>query len=265
MHKMVAAASIAMALLVSCRREATAPVAPPTATASQEPAELRPPVATASSATASVAPSQSPAETPAAAASPGSAILAATYPPRDACAKLPGFASFRDKLFAAARARDVDAFAALADPAVHLDFGGGAGLDELKKRLAARDAPLWSEIDALAGLGCAADKGVATLPWIFARVPERADPYKTMLVTGSHVPLRAKAAASAPAKAELDWALVTLAGASFDPKARFAEVVAPGGARGFVETVKLRSILDYRLIADRSGGEWKITALIAGD
>jgi len=251
----------ALALLVSCERKAARRA--PAADAASAPAPaLQAPVA-AATANEEPTPQPEPVASPTEAAIP--AAKATPYPPRDECAKLPGFAAFRDRLSAAAKARDAEAFAALADPGVHLDFGGGAGLDELKKRLAAKDAPLWAEIDALAGLGCAVDKGVATLPWIFARVPESADPYKTMWVTGEDVRLRAKAAASAPGKARLEWALVTLAGDSFDPKAAFAEVLAADRSRGFVETAKLRSILDYRLIADRSGGEWKITALIAGD
>lgn len=86
-----------------------------------------------------------------------------------------------------------------------------------------------------------------------------------MLVTGVKVPLRVRPSAKVPAVRELDWALVTLAGASFDPRTAFAEVAAGDGTRGFVETARLRSLLDYRLIADRQSGEWKIAALIAGD
>ena len=59
---------------------------------------------------------------------------------------------------------------------------------------------------------------------------------------------------------------MTLEGQGFDPAARYAEVTAADGSRGFVATAKLRSILDYRLIADKAeGGEYRITALIAGD
>jgi hypothetical protein len=198
----------------------------------------------------------------------GAPVAASTavpsYPPRDECARLPGFAGFRDKLFAAARAKDPEALAALVQPSVHLDFGGGAGVEELRKRLADPGTALWSELADLASLGCAADRGVATLPWIFARVPETADPYKTMLVLGTEVPLRAKGGVEGKVLLTLDWSLVEIAGTGFDPKAPSTEVTV-GGSRGFVETAKLRSIIDYRVIADRSTGDWRITAFIAGD
>ena len=64
----------------------------------------------------------------------------------------------------------------------------------------------------------------------------------------------------------LDWALVTLKGDGFDPAAKYAEVTATDGSTGFVATAKLRSLLDFRLIADKAdGGTYRITALIAGD
>ena len=192
--------------------------------------------------------------------------LAASYPPRDECAKLPGFAAFREALFAAVAKRDAAALARLADPAVNLDFGGGSGPDELRKRLEGNPA-LWGELAALADLGCAADGGVATLPWIFSRMPDSVDAFQTLLVTGSGVPLRVKPAADARELAKLDWALIEAVGPP-DSAAALREVTSgpkSEGVRGFVESAKLRSLLDYRLIADRQDGEWKVTAFVAGD
>ena len=188
------------------------------------------------------------------------------YVPRDECVTLPGFATFREAVFAATAKRDGEALAALADPDIRLDFGGGAGRDELRKRLVDPKSGLWSEIAALAPLGCAADGTVATLPAIFSRVPDDVDPGRTMLVTGSAVPLRGKPSPGAPMVRTLDWALVTLKGDGFDPASKYAEVTAADGSSGFVATAKLRSLLDYRLIADKTeGGAYRITALIAGD
>jgi hypothetical protein len=261
----------ASALLAGCgeRAERGRPVQQSSASAAPDirPAPaLQPPIDPGPS--LSPSPSAEPSASPDAVPAPGSTSAAGTaiarYPPRDECARLPGFAAFRDKLSAAAKAKDPEALAALADPAVHLDYGGGAGVEELRKRLTDPRTALWSELADLLSLGCAADRGVATLPWVFARVPETADPYKTMLVLGTGVPLRETAAAKAKPMRTLDWALVEIAGTGFDPKAPYTEVTV-GGARGFVETSKLRSIIDHRVIADRSGGEWRITAFIAGD
>jgi hypothetical protein len=168
-------------------------------------------------------------------------------------------------LEAAVAARDAEGLVALADAAVRLDFGGGAGSEELKKRLADPDLTLWEELDAVLPLGCAADGSIATMPWIFSRMPDGIDPYRGMLVVGDAVPLRRRAAAGAPESQRLGWTIVTLAGDEFNAKARFAEVIAPGGVHGFVESAKLRSLIGYRVIADHVDGAWKITAFVTGD
>jgi hypothetical protein len=52
----------------------------------------------------------------------------------------------------------------------------------------------------------------------------------------------------------------------FDPKARYTRVTTQGaGAKGYIATSELRSLLARRLIAERKGGAWKISALVSGD
>ena len=249
--------AVGLALLAGCDRAEPAPEP----VGSRIPESLAAPVAPSASPPATPAPSATPTAEPSAIAKP-----LATYPPRDECAKLPGYSAFRDAVFAATAKRDGEALVALADPDVHLDFGGGSGREELRKRLADPKSGLWGEIAALAMLGCAADGTVATLPAIFSRVPDDVDAARTMLVTGSEVPLRRKPSPAALEVRKLDWALVMLKGDGFDPAARYAEVTAADGSSGFVATAKLRSLLDYRLVADKTeGGTYRITALIAGD
>ncbi len=192
---------------------------------------------------------------------------AASYPPRDDCAALPGWPAFRAKLEKAVGARDADALAAITDPDVRLDFGGGAGVEELRQRLIDPDYRLWDELTALLSLGCGQqDGGAAALPWIFANSPADVDPYTGMLVLGSTVPAHARPEPTSPVTARLDWAVVDLAGSYEGPGKPFIEVTLPNGAgTAFVETAKLRSLVDYRLLATRTPQGWRITALIAGD
>ena len=257
--------AIALLLLAACGKGEPSQ-APPSASPAANPPGLVVPVAPVAEPEPS--PSASPSVSPSADApgAPATPALPMSYPPRDECAKLAGFAAFRDKLFAAAKAKDIEAFVGLADPAIHLDFGGGAGVDELRKRLSDPKAPLWGEVSQLAALGCAVDGGLATLPWIFSRLPDGYDDAATaMYGAGPQLILRSKPSAASRPLATLTWPVVELEGTGFDPKAAFAKVKLSDGTVGYLETAKLRSLLDYRLVAERQSGQWRITALIAGD
>lgn len=202
------------------------------------------------------------------AADTASALPAMALPPRDDCTALPGWSAFRGKLEQAVQARDGAALAALSSPDVTLDYGGGHGPAQLQKRLSApTGAAIWTDLARIMPLGCAVEKDLVVMPWFFWNVPEEVDPGMTMLVTGEGVPLRAKASDKAEEIDRLDWSLVSLAPRpGFDPAARYTAVITGKPQRkGWIETAKLRSLLARRIIAERKSGEWKISALVAGD
>ena len=145
--------------------------------------------------------------------------------------------------------RDADALAALTGPAVRLDFGGGAGVKETRQRLGDKEYKLWDEIAALLPLGCAELDGDSAMPWIYAKGPELEDPYSAMPALGPAVPAFAKPDASSSVAAMLNWAIVTV-DAYQDPAKLFAKVNLRGGGKAaYVETARLHSLIDYRLIA----------------
>jgi hypothetical protein len=192
------------------------------------------------------------------------ALAKGEWAPRDECGSVEGAAQFRERLAAAVEARDADALVALAAEDIALDFGGGAGAAELRARLADPDRPLWDELDALMTLGCAAsDEGGITIPWYFAQDLGDTDPFAAFLVTGEDVPVLAGPSASAERKGAISWDLVEVT--AYDPEARFLPVKVAEDATGFIASDKLRSLVDYRLIASSRNGRWRITAFIAGD
>ncbi|MFY7835180.1 MAG: hypothetical protein ACOVQ0_02700 [Novosphingobium sp.] len=191
------------------------------------------------------------------------ALAGIRYAPRDDCADKPGWPAFHKSLVTAIKARDAEAFAALATPDIALDYGGGSGTAELKKRLADPEAGLWQELSAILPLGCAVEGGLAAMPWVFWNVPEAVDSYNAMLVLGDETPLREKPGSEAISP--VGWFIVGIDPMSFDPKAKATRVTLDNGRKGWIETAKLRSLLDYRLIAEPKDGVWRITAFIAGD
>jgi len=186
------------------------------------------------------------------------------FAPRDECRAVEGASAFRAQLAAAIRARDTDKLVALAAPDVKLDFGGGAGTAELRSRLAEQDRGLWDELDKLMELGCAAnDEGGITLPWFFGQDIGTRDPMMTMIVTGEDVPTFASATAPEP-NGTLSWDAVELVGGLMPDRPR-QQVKTVDGKSAFVATDRLRSVIDYRLVASSRDGKWSFTSLIAGD
>ena len=49
------------------------------------------------------------------------------------------------------------------------------------------------------------------------------------------------------------------------PDDPFQHVATTEGVKGYIETGKLRSLLDYRLLATRRNGKWSVVSLVAGD
>ena len=184
--------------------------------------------------------------------------------PRDECGELEGAADFRNRLAEAVRLRDANAVAALAADDIQLDFGGGAGAAEFKKRLNEPGGELWKELDALLTLGCSAnDQGGITIPWVFDQDIGDADPYSSLLVMGEEEPVHETASPSSKAIGSVSWDLVE--SNDYQPDRPMQQVTLADGKTGYIATDKLRSIIDYRLLASSRNGKWSITSFIAGD
>ena len=187
------------------------------------------------------------------------------YAPRDTCHDLPGAEAFREKLAEAVMARDADAFVALAAEDIKLDFGGGTGRAELKKRLTSKDWMLWDELDQLLELGCAANQqGGITIPWYFEQHIDKVDASNGMLVTGENVPLLSAPDPKSKVLKPISWDVVTLGTLAPDDPYQ-AVTTADGKTKGYIATDKLRSLLDYRLMATQRNGKWSIVTLVSGD
>ncbi|HTN15894.1 MAG TPA: hypothetical protein VL094_13915 [Sphingomonadaceae bacterium] len=187
------------------------------------------------------------------------------YAPRDECSALKGAQEFRIKLAKAVLARDADAFVGLAAPDILLDFGGGEGKDELRRRLADKDYNLWEALQNLLPLGCAVNgQSGMTMPWYFAQDFGDRDSYMLLTVRGEGVPILAEPRAGAKVLKTLDWNIVELQ-ESTDEGSPFAKVHDYDGTAGYMAWDKLRALVDYRLIVEERQGSWVLSAFVAGD
>jgi len=192
------------------------------------------------------------------------------FAPRDACFKTPGARAFAAFLRGAIARRDANALAQLAAEDVRLDFGGGAGRAELRRRLTgAEGGELWRELAEAANLGCAMSEGDMVFPWLFAQELGDVDPFDALVVTGPAVPLYRRADSRLAPVARLNWQLVLAQGDGLaaDAGKRPLRRISVIGSRleGYVPTTSLRSPLAHRLLVSRTGAGWRITAFVAGD
>ena len=188
---------------------------------------------------------------------------AGRFAPRNACSAIPGVMDFRRKLAEAVLERDEDALLALVDPDIKLDFGGSSGREELRSRLDADGYHLWQEFDAVLPLGCAGDEDMITIPWYFAQETTK-DPFEAFLVTGEDVPIHGQPDPESEVKGRISWEFVNFV-QPLDPAAVMQRVQLADGSEGYIANRKLRSAIDYRLLANRQDGEWLVTAFVAGD
>lgn len=211
------------------------------------------------------------------AAGAGAGAANASLAPQDQCASDATFAAYRQKLQAAVTAKNFDALKPLVDPTIKLDFGGGAGADELGKRLAAgdgsvRDAsgtgggPQWASLAEVMSLGCSlgADGKGATMPYAFDHLGDR-DAFTTMMPRREGINLYETGAAGAKVVKKLGWDALTMTGTA-NAKDEFIAVKLDDGTTGFVARADARSVIDYRAIFTKgTDGNWLMTAFIAGD
>ena len=119
-------------------------------------------------------------------------------------------------------------------------------------------------------LGCAlSEDGGLAMPYYWSYQPGDVDPYGIMLVTGERVPLYATQNGD-HVVSHLSWEFVDLI--AYDEivnsveNAERMQIRRRNGKRGYVAKDKLRSLIDYRLLAERDeAGNYRMTIFVAGD
>ena len=191
------------------------------------------------------------------------AAAATRLPPIDQCKGDPGFDRFRSELQSAVAREDADALIALMDDKVLLTFGGRRGKDQVQAWLgnSAEGAKLWRELRDVLTLGCAVEGQARIFPSMFVQADDL-DGFETWIARPG-ARLRARPSAQAAVIAKLSWDVLTETG-SWDG-GEWIPVRTSDGRLGYVHRSAARSLIDYRLIAERRGDDWRITYFVAGD
>jgi len=185
-------------------------------------------------------------------------------PPVEQCSGDPAFAEFRRQLDASVARQDADALFELMADDVRVTFGGRSGKAQFRDHW--KQQNLWRELDEVLRLGCAKavnGQGIEyrAFPAMFV-TGDDLDGFTTWLSRPGAV-LRAKPSSTAnPLQHLPSWTVLQVD--DFDGGAWLA-VRTPRGRKGFVAQSEVRSIIDYRLVAERRKGRWMITAFVAGD
>jgi hypothetical protein len=174
--------------------------------------------------------------------------------PVDESGRDPSLVAYLTKLKDAVSKHDLDALLPLIDAMIELSFGGENGIANFR--------PDWPLLARLLAMGGAWQEQAFCFPYVFAKFPEDLDPFEHAAVTGQGVWLREAPAASARGVRQLSYEIVKVD----DQGEEWWKVTTLGGERGYVSARFIAGPGGYRAIFEKSArGEWKMSALVAGD
>lgn len=175
-------------------------------------------------------------------------------PPADEAGRDPSLVAYLAKFKDAVEKMDRGALVPLIDPGVKLGFGGEDGIANFQ--------PDWPLLQRLLRLGGAWKAGSYSMPYVFAKFPDDLDPFDYAAVTGSGVWLRERPSADARGLRQLAYDIVKVEGQG----EQWWKVQTLDGERGYVSALYVASPIGYRAIFKKDRrGEWKLSALLAGD
>ena len=204
-------------------------------------------------------------------AAPADTLHAGRLLPVDEADEDPSFFAFRMQLMEAVAKHDAATLLGLLDDDIHLSFGGDAGRSDFERIWRPSDpkSEIWAVLGRiLAGGGAFYDAEgydgppMFQAPYYYALFPgEDYDPFTHAVILGPNVLLRDE-----PDGAVIDtlsFDIVRREDFSSDAGAWIRVRSAAG--EGFVPAAFAASPIGYRAAFQKSGGLWRMTALVAGD
>jgi hypothetical protein len=201
------------------------------------------------------------------------AAAPARLPPVEQCRGDADFDKFRRRLERAVASRDNQKLAPLMAPDVRLSFGGGIWFPKFQNYQQSGPGgdgmwqnALWDEMAKVLRLGCGtvrSNGGIQYRAWPAMYVGgESLEAYDTWVSLPGAILWRGSGRHARIAQRLPAWTVLHELGQGY---ASDMKVRTPKGRAGFVRREQMRGLLDYRLIAQRRGGRWLVTAFVAGD
>lgn len=202
-------------------------------------------------------------------------LLIAAGPPSTLPKKLPpihqcdddrSFDSFGFALARAVARRDREALLELFAPNVLINFGGSRGRDELLKEWefdAAEYANIWQRLEIMLKMGCAKSNGARVIPSLSVQVePYSEEQLKDRILILPGARLLKERGVEQPNPDTIGWSVAKVI-------SRVADwgtgVRLPDGREGYIMDDEVYEPTGHRLLIEKRGDKWMITAFVAGD
>ena len=186
--------------------------------------------------------------------------------PVDEASKQPEFFTYRARLQVAVAAKDLDAVIAAANPNIKLGFGGEGGAALLQHNLSKPGSEeLWKELARVLALGGSfRGRSAFHAPYYASNWPEALDSFECGAIVGGNVIVRRQPNPDAAVVARASYAIVRyltdLPGAS-----DWSHIQLANGQEGYIRDEYVRGPTFLRAIFNLINGQWRMTALVAGD
>ena len=185
-------------------------------------------------------------------------------PPIESCSAEPGFAEFRARLEEVVTRKDEQALLAMLADDVEVNFGGDQGpalFSANWKFDEPGESHVWAELEEALSQGCTQSGDALVAPSFVANFPHALDAFETVILPPGVV-LRGGKRDDTPGLGAMDWHLASV---TDDKDESWIAVRLVDGRRGFVRRDQTINPLDYRLVFENHGGEWRVSAFVAGD
>jgi hypothetical protein len=243
--------ALALVLLAACGRDSGAP------TATDGTQSGAPPPSAASSS------SQAPAAEGGGAPLNLPRIAGPKLAPVDEAPRDPSLVAFRTQLIDIVRRKDRAALLEHVDPKIRTDFGDGGGKAKFDPD------QYWSELDQILKLGGTFQKEGSEprfwAPYVYSAWPESIDAFSHVAAVEPEVELRETIDGTAIAILEYDIVRREPLPNMRESDDGSHHVVTADGKKGWVDGLKTRSPVDYRMALVKKDGKWVIEALVGGD